>query len=89
MVGVLAAALFYGLIGVAALMRPRNLLASFGIEASQADSRMRSARSMAASRSRLRACCYSALRGPVIRMASCSRWRSLRRAWRWGGSCPC
>jgi len=39
MVGVLAAALFYGLIGVVALMRPRNLLASFGIEASQADSR--------------------------------------------------
>ena len=39
MVGVLAAALFYGLIGLAALMRPHNLLASFGIEASQADSR--------------------------------------------------
>ena len=39
MLGVLAAALFYGVIGVAALVRPHNLLAGFGIEAGSTNSR--------------------------------------------------
>jgi len=39
MVCVLASALFCGLIGLAALVRPRNLLAGFGIEAGSADGR--------------------------------------------------
>lgn len=38
-IGVLLAALFFGLIGVTAMVRPHNLLEGFGIEARQADSR--------------------------------------------------
>lgn len=37
--GVLAATLFYGLIGFAALLRPERLLQGFGIAAQTADSR--------------------------------------------------
>lgn len=39
MLGVIAAALFYAVIGVAALLRPHDLLAGFGIAAGSADSR--------------------------------------------------
>lgn len=38
-VGVLGAALFFGTIGVAAMVRPRNLLQGFSIEAHEPESR--------------------------------------------------
>lgn len=38
-IGILLAALFFGLIGVTAMVRPHNLLEGFGIEARQDDSR--------------------------------------------------
>lgn len=38
-IGVVAAALFFGLIGLTAILRPRNLLQGFGITAEAADSR--------------------------------------------------
>lgn len=37
--GIIIAALFYGLIGLAALLQPRHLLQGFGIEAEAVDSR--------------------------------------------------
>lgn len=37
--GIIIAALFYGLIGLAALLRPRHLLQGFGIAAEAVDSR--------------------------------------------------
>lgn len=37
--GIIIAALIYGLIGLAALLRPRHLLQGFGIEAEAVDSR--------------------------------------------------
>ena len=39
MVGVLGAALFFGAIGVSAMIRPRNLLQGFSIEAHEPESR--------------------------------------------------
>ena len=38
-IGVLGAALFFGTIGVSALLRPHNLLQVFGIEAHEPESR--------------------------------------------------
>ena len=38
-IGILLSAPFFGLIGVAAMVRPHNLLEGFGIQAMQADSR--------------------------------------------------
>jgi Domain of unknown function (DUF4345) len=38
-IGVIGAALFFGMIGVSAMIRPRNLLRGFSIEAHEAESR--------------------------------------------------
>lgn len=38
-IGIVCAAFFYGVIGVSAMIRPRNLLQGFGIEANEPEGR--------------------------------------------------